>query len=203
MARGRAATYAVQQDAILQHAARLFAERGFQGTSMLELAGAAGVSKALLYHYYEDKYQMLVAIAEGHIDRLAAVVHEVMATGHAPEARLQALVERFVAEYASAQAHHQVLVQDIKYLESEDQRRIRGKERAVVQAFAEAIAAAHPALGQQALGKPLAMLLFGMINWLFTWFREDGALDYARLSALVVALVGGGLASVAALQGKG
>ena len=201
MARGRAATYAVQQDAILQHAAHLFAERGFQGTSMLELAGAAGVSKALLYHYYEDKYQLLVAIAEGHIDRLAAVVREVMTAGHAPDARLQVLIERFVAEYASAQAHHQVLVQDIKYLDAEDQRRIRGKERAVVQAFAEAISAAHPALKKRALGKPLAMLLFGMINWLFTWFREDGALDYARLSALVVTFVGGGLASVAALSG--
>ena len=202
MARGRAATYAVQQDAILQHAARLFAERGFQGTSMLELASAAGVSKALLYHYYEDKYQLLVAIAESHIDRLVAVVVEVAEHGRAgAQARLQTLVQRFVAEYASAQAHHQVLVQDIKYLDAEDQARIRSKERTVVQAFAEAIAAAHPALEQPALGKPLAMLLFGMINWLFTWFREDGALDYARLSALVVTFVGGGLASVAALSG--
>ena len=204
MARGRAATYAAQQDTILQHAAQLFADRGFQGTSMLELASAAGVSKALLYHYYEDKYQLLVAIAESHIDRLVAVVTDV--TRHGPGSateRLQALVRRFVAEYASAQAHHQVLVQDIKYLDGEDQARIRGKERAVVQAFAEAIAAAHPALERQALGKPLAMLLFGMINWLFTWFREDGALDYARLSQLVVAFASGGLAAVAAMPASG
>lgn len=197
MARGRAATYAVQQDAILQHAARLFAKRGFQGTSMLELAGAAGVSKALLYHYYEDKYQMLVAIAEGHIDRLQTVVVEVTAKAHAPQARLQALIERFVDEYASARSHHQVLVQDIKYLGPDDEARIRAKERAVVRAFADAIAAAHPGIATPALEKPLAMLLFGMINWLFTWFRDEGALDYARLSQLVVAFTGGGLASVA------
>ena len=203
MARGRAATYAVQQDAILQHAARLFAERGFQGTSMLELASATGVSKALLYHYYEDKYQLLVAIAESHIDRLVAVVDEVNARATSDAARLQALVERFVSEYANARAHHQVLVQDIKYLEATDQSRIRDKERTVVRAFAEAIAAAHPALAQQALGKPLAMLLFGMINWLFTWFRDDGALDYARLSALVVAFAAGGLAAVATTAGEG
>lgn len=131
MPRGRAARYGEQQDSILQHAAALFAERGFQGTSMLDLAHAAGVSKALLYHYYEDKYQLLVAIAEGHIDRLVALVAEeesLAAADHRPSGhRLEHLVRRFVEEYASARAHHQVLVQDIKYLDAADQTRIRGK----------------------------------------------------------------------------
>lgn len=197
MARGRAANYAEQQQALLQHAAQLFASRGFQGTSMLELAGAAGVSKALLYHYYKDKYQLLVAIAEGHIDRLNVLVAEVTATAQPPAARLATLVERIVNEYASAQCQHQVLVQDLKYLDARDQRRIRGKERKVVAAFAGAIAEAHPELAAAQLEKPLTMLLFGMINWLFTWFDEDGALDYAQMAQLVSHFVRGGLGEVA------
>jgi TetR/AcrR family transcriptional regulator len=193
MPRGRSAGYELQQDSILQHAAELFATRGFQGTSMQDLAAAAGVSKALLYHYYQDKYRLLVAIAEGHIDRLVALV------GAADDASdpLAALIARFVTEYASARAHHQVLVQDIKYLEANDQARIREKERKVVSAFAKAIAIAHPRLGERQLEKPLAMLLFGMINWLFTWFRDDGSLDYTGLSALVTAFVEGGLGAAA------
>ena len=63
MARGRAANYAEQQQGLLHHAAQLFAERGFQGTSMLELASAAGVSKALLYHYYEDSAERAAGAA--------------------------------------------------------------------------------------------------------------------------------------------
>ena len=199
MARGRAANYAEQQAALLEHAARLFAERGFQGTSMLELATAAGVSKALLYHYYEDKYQLLVAIAEGHIDRLLALVGDVAVAALPPGARLAMLIERIVNEYASAQCHHQVLVQDLKYLDAKDQRRIRGKERKVVAAFAGAIAEAHPALAGKQLEKPLTMLLFGMINWLFTWFQEDGALDYAQMARLVSDFVRGGLREVSQL----
>ena len=199
MARGRAANYAEQQAALLEHAARLFAERGFQGTSMLELATAAGVSKALLYHYYEDKYQLLVAIAEGHIDRLTALVAEVTAEAHPPAARLSTLIERIVNEYANAHCHHQVLVQDLKYLDAKDQRRIRGKERKVVAAFAGAIAEAHPTLAAKQLEKPLTMLLFGMINWLFTWFQEDGALDYAQMARLVSDFVRGGLHEVSHL----
>jgi len=200
MPRGRAARFSQQQDAILQHAARLFASRGFQGTSMNELAAAAGISKALLYHYYEDKYQLLVAIAEGHIERLTALVDEVDAQRLAPDARLRRLIERFVQEYADAHAHHRVLVQDIKYLDEADGQRIRDKERHVVASFARAIAAMHPELAQARLERPLTMLLFGMINWMFTWFREDGALDYGDMSRLVTEFVLGGLGRVAAAK---
>jgi len=41
------------------------------------------------------------------------------------------------------------------------------------------------------------MLLFGMINWMFTWFREDGALGYGDMSRLVTEFVVGGLERVA------
>lgn len=195
MPRGRSAGYELQQDSILQHAAQLFATRGFQGTSMQDLAVAAGVSKALLYHYYQDKYGLLVAIAEGHIDRLVALIEP---RDVAPDP-LPQLIARILTEYASARAHHQVLVQDLKYLEAADQARIREKERKVVSAFANAITVAHPELGGRQLEKPLAMLLFGMINWLFTWFRDDGVLDYAALSALVTAFVEGGLDAAAVI----
>jgi len=198
MPRGRAARFPQQQHAILQHAARLFASRGFPGTSMNELASAAGISKALLYHYYEDKYQLLVAIAEGHIDRLTALVDEVDAQPRTPDARLRRLIERFVQAYADAHAHHQVLVQDIKYLDDADEKRIRDKERHVVASFAAAIAAVHPELAVAKFEKPLTMLLFGMINWMFTWFREGGALGYDDMSRLVTDFVIGGLQRVAA-----
>lgn len=198
MPRGRAANYADQQDSILQHAALLFAAQGFQGTSMLELARAAGVSKALLYHYYEDKYQLLVAIAEGHIDRLKALVDRVIAQGAPPGERLPELIRCIVEEYADAHCHHQVLVQDLKYLDEKDQRRIHSKERKVVAAFAAAIAEAHPGLATAQLEKALTMLIFGMINWLFTWFSDDGPLDYPQMAQLVTQFVTGGLREVAA-----
>lgn len=190
MPRGRAADFAQQRQTILQQAALLFALRGYTGTSMHELAVALGMSKALLYHYYTDKYQLLREIAESHIDRLQAVAR--------PGAPLPALIAAVMDEYGEARFHHQVLVQDIKYLTDEDRERILGKERAVVQAFATAIARAEPALADAALEKPLTMLLFGMINWLFTWFHADGRLGYAEMAQLVTDFVVGGLRATAA-----
>ncbi len=195
MPRGRAAKFELQRQTILQRAAELFAAQGYSGTSMAELAAGLGISKALLYHYCADKYELLREIAEGHIDRLCAVT-----TGRPS---LEILIRAVVSEYADARFHHQVLVQDIKYLNVADRDRILAKERQVVAAFAQAIATSPDASGTAALEKPLAMLLFGMINWLFTWFRADGALSYADIAVLVTRFVRGGLDAVSTLPREG
>lgn len=184
MARGRAATFDQQRGAILDAAAKLFAAQGFRGASMAQLAQACGVSKPLLYHYYRDKEHLLSDIAQSHVDRLLAIVEAVAAEPLAPEARLRALIARFMAEYQHAQDRHMVLVQDVKFLGPEARARIVRGQRAVVDAFAEAIAAVGPRRTGRVLRVPLAMVLFGMINWSFTWLDAAGPLSYADMADL-------------------
>ena len=196
MPRGRAAKFELNRDNIRHHAADLFATRGYTGASMQELAQRLDISKALLYHYYTEKYQLLVEIAEGHIDRLEQLVATVGGEYKDPTQQLVPLMQGLVEEYAEARAHHQVLVQDIKYLTANDRRRVREKERRVVAAFAAAIAARDPALERSALAKPLTMLLFGMVNWLFTWFKPNGRLSYQAMATLVAEFTVGGLSAI-------
>ena len=196
MARGRAPGYEDQREAILAGAAALFARRGYHATSMNQVAEACGLSKATLYHYCRDKDAMLVQIAEGHVTRLAALVDEVAARRLAPEARLRELIGRIVLEYAGAQHAHRVLTEDVKFLPPPDRERILDVERRVVAGFADAVAALRPELRDAALAKPLTMLLFGMINWIFTWMKPDGALGHAALAPIVADLFVGGLAQV-------
>ena len=77
MARGRARGYDDQREAIVARAAELFARQGYHATSMNQVAEAAGLSKATLYHYYRDKDALLVHIADGHVSRLQALVADV------------------------------------------------------------------------------------------------------------------------------
>ena len=74
MARPRSPDFDQQREHIVRTAARLFAEGGYPGTSMADIAAASGLSKALLYHYVPDKYQLLLQITEGHVNRLVALV---------------------------------------------------------------------------------------------------------------------------------
>lgn len=200
------AGYDGQREMILSNAAQLFAQRGYAGTSMNEVAAACGVSKATLYHYVRDKHDLAVRIAEEHVQRLEAVVEEVLREHETPEARLGALIRSFVAEYAMAQNAQRVLTEDVRFLREEDQQRIIGVERRVVAAFARTIAEVRGEDPASKLGKPMAMLLFGMINWMFTWMKPGRELDPEAIGEIVADLFFGGVRAVelpAALAAKG
>ena len=198
MARGRSRGYELQRETILARAAALFARRGYTATSMNEVAEACGISKPALYHYVRDKHQLLVEIAESHIARLLALVEEVESAKLAPEARLRRLIDAFLAAYSGSQAEHRVLTEDVRFLAAPERKRILGGERRVVAALADAIAAVRPELAKERLGKPLAMLLFGMMNWMFTWLQPAGELSHADLAPVVADLFFGGIGAVRA-----
>ena len=195
MARPRSAQYDTHRAQILEAAARVFAERGYTGATMNEVAAAAGVSKATLYHYYGDKRDLLEQVASSHVARLEALVLEVGARSLAPPEHLRELVRRFLHAYGSARHAHRVLTEDVKFLDQQARTQVTEAQRRVVAAFAQAIGQAQPAL-DPALQRPVAMLLFGMINWTFTWLRPDGAFTHDALAPVVLALLDGGLPAV-------
>ncbi len=193
MARTRSPTHDLQREAILRAAACLFARNGFHNASMADLARACGVSKPLLYHYHRDKEHILFDIADSYMDRLQAIVDEVTAQRLPAEARLRVLIGRFLACYADSQDRHMVLVQDVKFLLPDHCAQVREKERRVVAAFVEAVVELAPDLRGQDLARTVAMILFGMINWTFTWMRADGALSHAEMASLVADIFIGGV----------
>lgn len=196
MARGRAATYDDQRSLILQRAAELFAASGYAATSMNAVAEACGFSKPTLYHYFRDKDALLASICDEHVLRLHAMASEVLAEPRPPADKLRELIQRILEEYAGAQHAHRVLTEDVRFLGPADQARILGREREVVAAFAQVVGAVRPDLQAAALATPLTMLLFGMINWMFTWLRPDGALTHETMAPIVADLFLGGLAAV-------
>ena len=193
MARPRSADFDLQREQMLVTAAQLFATRGYTATTMQGLASACKVSKATLYHYVRDKNDLLAQITRGHVARLEALVQQVQAQDLNAQSRLRSLIVHFMQVYARAQHEHRVLTEDVKFLAPEDREAVLQAQRRVVAAFAAAIVQLRPELQAQQLGKPLAMLLFGMINWTFTWLREDGPLTHESLAPLVVELFLGGL----------
>jgi TetR/AcrR family transcriptional regulator len=143
-----------------------------------------------------DKHQLLASITVGHVARLEALVADVTALHLHPEAHLRALIDRFMQAYAHAQHEHRVLTEDVKFLADAERGDVVAAQRRVVAAFADAVVAVRPALAHGALATPLAMLLFGMINWTFTWLRPGGALTHEALAPLVAELFLGGLPAV-------
>jgi TetR/AcrR family transcriptional regulator len=189
MARTRSVHYDDQRGLILARAAELFATQGYAATSMNEVARACGLSKPALYHYFADKYALLLDIADRHVSRLVATVEDTLAStateGVDASVRLRRLIERLVGEYADAQHAHRVLTEDVRFLNEADRARVLGKQRQVVDAFAREVSAIRPDARAQQWVKPLTMLLFGMVNWMFTWHRPEGPVSHEAMGPLV------------------
>ena len=186
MARIRAADYSDKQNALLRVAARLFARDGFDGASIADIAAAAQVSKALLYHYYASKDAVLFDIIHTHLTDLVGQIEAADDATLAPEAHMQRLIETALFAYRDADAMHKVQINELDKLAPGQRRVIRTLERKLVAIVSRAAVRLNPKLAGEsaALLTPVAMSLFGILNWSYLWFHDDKPLSrqaYARL----------------------
>ncbi len=190
MARPRAEDYDDKRKAILKTSAELFAEHGFDRTSMNQIAQGCGVSKALLYHYYANKDALLYDIIRDHLDELIQGVEAAQGGDSHPEKRLRDYVAALLDAYRDANAEHKIQINEMKRLSPDQQEELKAKERHLVRLFAEAISDAVPEIGKGSmLLKPVTMSLFGMVNWHYLWFRDGGPVsreDYADISTTIL-----------------
>jgi AcrR family transcriptional regulator len=197
MARTQAADYEQQREAILEAAATVFAKYGFAASSMAMLGTACGASKARLYHYYPGKEAILFDLLDRYTRRLVDIAASA-ADSVPPAQRLDAMVRAFLAEYATSQTRHIVLLHDVDFLPQPGRGKVRAQELEIVRLFREAIGSAYP--GRIADDELTAhtMMLFGMINWTFTWLKPQGRLSYADFAETVLRVLKHGLGSPAA-----
>lgn len=193
MARTQAADYEERKEAILDHASALFARKGFLGTSVMDIAGACGASKSLLYHYYPSKEDVLVGVMSSHVDVLLDDVAEVLALQLTPEESLNALLHRFMQHYVGAADRQKVLLNELDNLPADSRRQIVVKQREIVEAVQALLVQAHPdALTDPVKARAKTMLVFGMINWTSNWFDPTGKLTHAQIAdmAFEMAMIG-------------
>jgi len=190
MARSRASNYDDKRRAILNRSAELFSELGYDRASMSKIAKACGVSKANLYHYYEDKEELLFDVIRFHLEELLEVVEAADNPGLPAEARLRELVGALLEAYRDADSQHNVQINSLRLLPPDRQAELKAMERELVRIFSEAVAGVAPQLQGTRMLKPVTMSLFGMLNWHYLWFKSGGPVtraDYADLATHLIA----------------
>lgn len=191
MARTRAADFEEKQRVILDMAAKVFAEQGMEKASMSQIATAAQVSKALLYHYYPSKDALIFAIIITHLEGLDAALEQDDDASLPPQERLRKLVGTVLENYRGADNQHKVQLNATAALSHDQKAEITALERSIVKRFSVVLAQINPALDrrERPLLTPVTMSLFGMMNWVYMWFREGGRIsreDYADVATTLI-----------------
>jgi TetR/AcrR family transcriptional regulator len=195
MARPRAADYDDKRLAILRRSAQLFAEQGFDRTSMSEIAVALGVSKALFYHYYRAKDDLLFDIIQSHLVELVVATEAADDPSLAPERRLHQVISAILDCYRDADAEHKIQINHLGQLAPAQQAELKELERRLVDVMAGVVSALNPGLSRSAV-KPLTMSIFGTLNWKYMWFREGGSVSREEYAAMAARMFAGGIRAV-------
>ena len=208
MARPKSPTHDIKRDAILDIAAQCFADRSYPAASMNEIATACGTSKARLYHYYDSKEAILFDLMDRYTQRLLSLIAQTDATAQRrnldDRAALHELIRAFLQEYESSATRHVALLNDTQFLSDvpdehlgtpavSPRELILNRQRDVVAAVTRALRRAYPDRLNAANQTAITMMLFGMINWTFTWLRPGGPISYVAFADEVIALLEKGL----------
>jgi len=178
---------------LLAQAARVFADRGYHATTMRDIAQASGVSLAGIYYYVRGKEALLSRIQERCFAGVLEGAREAVAASEDPAERVQAFVRHHVGYFAAHMAEMKVLSHEAGSLSGEARRRVEAIKRRYVDLLEGLLREAAP--DEAPVDRnAAAYLLFGMMNWMYTWYNPVREIDPRRLADLIARIFLGGFA---------
>lgn len=175
----REATLDSRQD-ILRTAARLFQQRGYDATSMNDVAAALKLSKGGLYHHFQSKDEMLFNIMNHALDITEERVVKVVRGIQSPEERLRTLIRLHIEVVLSARDREvTVMLHENHPLPPSLRKQINQRKKEYVHFVEGLIADVQRAKGSKGpvSARAAALALLGMINWIYQWYKPEGRLQ--------------------------
>jgi AcrR family transcriptional regulator len=181
---------------ILERAAKLIFQSGFEATSMQQIAEACGLTKAGLYHHVKTKEAILVAIMHYGMDLFEEKVLSPVAAIEDPVERLRETMKRNIALVTEDSSKEvTIILHEHQTLTGDAQRDINGRKKKYVRfletAFREAIERGQI---RDTVDPTIATFTFlGGVLWTYKWYRADGAISTQRLTDGMIELFFAGL----------
>jgi len=179
---------------LLRVSAKLFREKGFDGTSIRDISAAAGMHSGSPFYHFKTKQDILVAVMEQGLAEGLRKSEEVMALDVPPEQKLKGLIRAQLGTILEEGSDFiPVLLYDWRSLTPANRRRIvalKDRYDALWQQVIDDLKRAGHMVGDAQLAR---LLILGAVNWTGTWYRAGGrlSLDEVAEGAARLLLQGG------------
>ena len=172
------------RDVMLREAARLFAERGFRGTSVADIGTACGISGPAVYKHFRSKHDLLARLLGDISEQLVDGGRAVADAAPDPASALVALVD-FHTDFALAEPDViRVQDRDLASLSEQERGQVRRLQRTYVELWTDVLCRVDPSLGPE-VARLRVQAVFGLLN--STPHSARGRAEAARqLSAMAL-----------------
>jgi AcrR family transcriptional regulator len=179
-------------------AVALFAEQGFDATSVQQIVERAEVTKGAMYHYYRSKDDLLCEIYHDLITRQLDGLDRILAAGHPPARTLREIIVDLVETTASQLAEAAVFGREMHRLATDRMAALRAQRRRYHEGVRELVARGQRGgvFGMAASAETVTLMVFGIVNQLPHWYRPDGPTSPRQLAGEIAAFVLAGLSPV-------
>ena len=178
--------YDRRRQEVVYEAAKAFARRGYDTTTMQELAAAMGLATGALYHYFGAKEQLLMAICDQLMDPLLEQTTDLLDKSASAEDQLRAVVRLWVAHVVKHRDHMLVFQQERHLIESGER---WGGVRSSRKAFERLIAEMLERVPLRTDPRLALLALLGMVNHTAQWYRPRRQLSPEAIADGYVELV--------------
>ena len=164
---------------ILAHATDVFDQKGYEGASMRDLSRASGMSLAGLYYYFETKEKLLYLIQRHTFTTILERLRTRLEGVTEAEVRIRVCIQNHLEYFLSNQKAMKVLSHEDEVLKNGYGAEIAGIKREYVRLCEGLIDELKRARGLEFSSRTAALSLFGMMNWIYTWYkpRVDGSAE--------------------------
>ncbi len=171
------------KDKLLEVAVELFATRGFDSTSIRDIAKAMGMSISSIYHYYGNKEGILIALIERSSGKLMRELRRIVDLDVTALDKFELLVRTHLSLGRELNHEAKIYLVDSAQLTSETQDVVRHMQREVYDLYFQELSRLHE-LGIVAREHNLKLLtlnVLGLINWPLRWYHENRSTSFEDL----------------------
>lgn len=174
--------YDEKLERILRIATEVFAEKGYHQASIRDISRATGVSLSGLYYYVESKEQLLFRIQEHSFEQVVENLEELLEGIEDPNRRLRLLVENHLRFFVANMQEMKVLSHEADSLSGDYRRRVNDMKKRYSQVCVDILEELRPE-DSPIDTRVAAYSLFGMMNWIYNWYRPDRDVPVEELAA--------------------
>jgi AcrR family transcriptional regulator len=178
---------------IAKVAAELFSTKGYLATSVDDIAEAARISKGKVYYYFRSKTEILYFICSKYVELDLENLEQSLKDMEKPIEKIRFIINHHIDLYTTHPFAAKTILKEAYSLPKKNLKEVKEMERKYFEITANVISEFLGVRARKEIVTPLTFTLYGMMNWVYSWYNPKGPVKPNELSNLIFTIFTNGI----------